>query len=178
MQKPCQALPSARFRASRPASVIKPRRSKSAHRCLFNSVQWLRFCRAKAAGPCARPASPCRWSLFHDINVRNGARPGILATVARHPALLLAGMMLLQPLPQLRPFREIQQTDNLHCYWFFFASTLSPNFFSSMMKRSCVPWPTRPASSYTATLKVILRRSTSITSDSLQTFIPTGVALS
>ena len=60
----------------------------------------------------------------------------------------------------------------------YLEASFSLNFLTSIMKRSCVPWPTMPLSSYTATLKVIFRRSTSMTSDSHHTLRPTGTALS
>ena len=47
--------------AARPRSVIRPRDSKSAQRCLFSSVQWLRFCRGERR--CANRPSDRRFSV-------------------------------------------------------------------------------------------------------------------
>lgn len=52
---------SALCKAARPRSVIRPRDSKSAQRCLFSSVQWLRFCRGDRR--CANRPSGRRLSV-------------------------------------------------------------------------------------------------------------------
>ena len=42
--------------------------------------------------------------LFHDINIWKYAQRGSLAPAHDNPALLLLGVILLQPSPKLRPF--------------------------------------------------------------------------
>ena len=53
--------PFALCNAARPRSVIRPRASRSAQRCLFSSVQWLRFCRGERR--CANRPSGKRFSV-------------------------------------------------------------------------------------------------------------------
>ena len=75
--------------AALPKSVIRPRASKSAQRCLFSSVQWLRFCRGERR--CASRPSFRRLSV-ESIHPKQSAS----STTSRYGRHTPSGFFLLR----------------------------------------------------------------------------------
>ena len=73
--------------AVRPRSVISPRCSRSAQRCLFSSVQWLLFCRGDKR--CANRPSPRRFKV-ESIQPKQSAS----STTSRYGRQMPSGFVL------------------------------------------------------------------------------------